>query len=280
MPELPEVETVVRQLRRTLIGKTLRRFFIYDPRLESPGTRRTLGITSVERLGKYIVLGTKTGSRCLIHLRMTGGLFFHKTARAREGRKRHPHLRARFLFSDGSDLRFVDARRFGTIQWFGQDNRWEPALGADPLSSTFNAAYLRTLGSGRSRAIKSLLLDQRCIAGIGNIYADEGLWLAGIHPQRPSNALNDTEWQNLAVALPGILQKGIRQGGFTLRDWRAPDGQRGRYQLARNVYGRADQPCRRCKTPIRKIRVASRGTHYCPRCQALKPKPASAPAEH
>ncbi|MDO8536659.1 MAG: bifunctional DNA-formamidopyrimidine glycosylase/DNA-(apurinic or apyrimidinic site) lyase [bacterium] len=273
MPELPEVETIVRGLSRRITGKKLSRFLVYDKkRLVSPRLSLPKKIVAVRRHGKYIVCDMTSGLRCLVHLRMTGELLLGEisdsSSRARdEGKqKASKHERARFNFSDGSFLRFIDVRRFGTIEWL-KDGRSLPSLGPDPLSRGFNTKILFAATQKSLRAIKSLLLDQKIIAGIGNIYTDESLWMAKIHPRRESKSLKLAEISRLVKEIKQILREGIKKGGFTLRDYRRIDGSSGYYQHSRKAYDREDLPCLRCRAKIKRIKVGGRSSYFCARCQ-------------
>jgi formamidopyrimidine-DNA glycosylase len=266
MPELPEVEIITRELSRKIVGKKLSKFSVFDakkilrPRLGLPQT-----ILAVRRRGKYIVCETGGGLRCLIHLRMTGKLLFHALCsmlRAPESR----HERARFYFGDGSILSFVDIRRFGTIDWIKNEDDL-PRLGLEPLSAAFSARTLGDIIKKSSRAIKSVLLDQRFVAGIGNIYADEALWLARINPKRKSNSLTPKETARLALSIKSVLREAIKKGGFTLRDYRRMDGSPGHYQNFRKVYNREGLLCFNCRRKIKKGKLSGRSTYFCERCQ-------------
>ncbi len=269
MPELPEVETITRELSHILVGKKLIKFAVFDvkkigkPRLPAgrQGFVLPLEIVSVRRRGKFIILSFENGLRCIIHLRMTGQM--------RLGPERMPHERARFYFSDGSVLRFVDARRFGTIEW-QTDAQSLPQPGVEPLSKDFNAKKLGELLYGRKKLIKSALLDQRLVAGLGNIYADESLWTAKIHPMRRSGALKSREIVRLVRSIKEILREAIKKGGFTLRDYRRTDGSSGYYQDSRKVYDREGEKCFRCCAKIKKIKIGGRSSYFCPKCQKEK----------
>ncbi len=265
MPELPEVETITRELSRAIVGKKLNKFSVFDtekilrPRLALPRK-----IVSVRRRGKYIVCEMDGGSRCLIHLRMTGELLLGRQIARRK------HERARFYFHDGSTLHFVDVRRFGTIGW-RDGSQSLPRLGMEPLSKSFSAKKLGELLRGRKKAIKSALLDQQLIAGIGNIYADESLWTAKIHPLRKGSTLSGAEVVRLTASIKKILRRAIKKGGSTLRDYRRTDGRLGNYQNSRKAYAREGQLCFRCRAKIRRIKIGGRSSYFCPACQRLKP---------
>ncbi len=265
MPELPEVETIVREMRKALVGKRLKRVFIFDRKLSGPGVDLPLQVESVERLGKYIVCNMTNGVRCLMHLRMTGELLFEKL-RFTDVPLERKHQRAVFSFADGSLLRFIDVRRFGTIDW-PKAKEPLPSLGSDPLSRKFTTQNFSIVLKKSSRAIKSLLLDQRKVSGIGNIYADESLWRAKINPRRESRSLGPKEVRLLILAIKNVLKEAIRKGGSTMRDYRRLDGGSGHYQKSRKVYDREGEPCLRCKAKIRRIKTGGRSSYFCPKCQ-------------
>ncbi len=273
MPELPEVETIRLRLEPKLVGRRLEHVRIDDPRLVRPyepvqvaaeleGER----VSALDRRGKYLIVRFESGRGLLIHLRMTGSLR-HAPAGTLED---DPHRRAVVRLDDGSDVAYRDLRRFGT--WLVvEPEELEPyldaRLGAEPLADGFTAATLRKRLAGRRAPIKAALLDQRTLAGMGNIYVDEALWRARIHPLRPAGELSATEVRRLRPAIRAALEAGIARQGSTLRDYRLPDGGAGAMQHEFKVYGRDDEPCDRCGTAIEKIRAAGRGTWYCPRCQ-------------
>lgn len=274
MPELPEVETVRRQLAPVLEGRRLERVEIRDGRLTRPldplevateleGER----VARVERRGKYLIVRFETGRALLIHLRMTGSL-----RHLREVEADDPYTRAVVRLDDGSDVAYRDVRRFGT--WLlVEPGQLEPylaaRLGEEPFADTFTPAALARRLERRRAPLKAALLDQRTVAGVGNIYADEALWRARLHPLRPACEVGRDELRRLRDAVRCALEAGIERQGATLRDYRQPNGAAGSMQHEFRVYGRAGEPCDRCGTPIDKIRVAGRGTWYCPGCQRL-----------
>src|SRR5437588_5684739 len=276
MPELPEVETVRAQLAPAVIGRRLERVEIRDSRLTRPEDPVVVAaelvgerVAALERRGKYLVFWFESGRGLLVHLRMTGGF----RLAGGNGLPDDPYVRAVVTLDDGSDVAYRDVRRFGTWQLLEPDEV-EPFLGArlgeEPLGRRFTARALGERLARRRAPIKAALLDQRTIAGMGNIYVDEALWRARIHPLRPAGDLTADEVAELTRAVKASLRAGIARQGATLRDYATPNGRRGRMQTAFNVYGRGGEPCERCGTPIDKIRVAGRGTWYCPRCQRLK----------
>jgi len=265
MPELPEVETIVSELRRAVVGKSIRRLFLFDKKLKKPHLELPSRILGVRRRGKYIVLELAGGGKLVFHLRMTGELFLGCGSTTADGQK-HKHERATLCLSEGLCVRFFDIRRFGTLD-FHKDEKTLPQLGLEPFSKTFNAKTLVKLFQDSARPIKSFLLDQKKIAGIGNIYADEVLWLARIHPARKSNRLKDKEIGLLAASIPKILREAIKEGGFTLRDYRRLDGSSGYYQHSRKVYDREGLLCLRCRAKIKRIKLGGRSSYFCPVCQ-------------
>jgi formamidopyrimidine-DNA glycosylase len=273
MPELPEVETVRARLAPVLTGRRFVRVEIADGRLTRPFEPRAVAaqleeerVAAVERRGKYLVVRFESGRALLIHLRMTGSLLHARPGTLADD----PYRRAVVRLDDGSDVAYRDVRRFGT--WLVLEREeLEPylarRLGGEPLERRFTAARLAERLAGRRAPIKVALLDQRTLAGMGNIYADEALWRARVHPLRPAGALTGDEVADLTKGVKEALRTGIARQGATLRDYSTPDGRRGRMQHEFKVYGRQGEPCDRCGTPIEKTRVAGRGTWYCPHCQ-------------
>jgi formamidopyrimidine-DNA glycosylase len=277
MPELPEVETVVTELRPHLVGRRiLAADVLWQRTLAAPDLPTFTGrlmdrqITGLGRRGKYLLFELDSGDTLIVHLRMTGRLeIVPDDSPARAG----PHARAWFDLSGGECLLFTDARKFGRI-WLAQDpTEVVGVLGPEPLDWDFDSDRLAGRLRRRRVAVKTLLLDQAVVAGIGNIYADEALFLAGIHPLRPGMSLSDDEIERLHAAIRQVLQEAISQQGTTLRDYRPPYGLEGAYQHQLRVYQQTDQPCPRCGTPIERIRVTQRSTHFCPRCQPHSDNP-------
>jgi formamidopyrimidine-DNA glycosylase len=268
VPELPEVETIRAALAPRLEGRTLERVEILDPRLTRPHDLFEVAeelegdrVLAVERRGKYLLLRLESGLRLLVHLRMTGGFHWQPTT----------HERAVVELDDGTRLAYRDVRRFGT--WLVlEDVELEPYLatknGPEPLGPRFTARWLGPQLARRRAPLKAVLLDQRVVAGLGNIYADEALWRARLNPLRPANTLEPDEVRRLVRAIRTALSAGIERQGSTLSDYRTPDGGSGSMQDEFRVYGREGLPCPRCRTPIAKTRAGGRGTWYCPTCQA------------
>ncbi|TMK80509.1 MAG: bifunctional DNA-formamidopyrimidine glycosylase/DNA-(apurinic or apyrimidinic site) lyase [Actinobacteria bacterium] len=277
MPELPEVETIRTGLEPVLVGRTFERVEIADPRLTRPHEPREVAaelegetVEALERRGKYLVVRFETGRVLLIHLRMTGSLQHHRNGNSAED----PYRRAVVRLDNGSDIAYRDVRRFGTwllLEPGELEHYLASRIGAEPLGRSLNARSLADRLAGRRAPLKALLLDQRLFAGVGNIYADEALWWARLHPLRAGQALGAGELSALVRGIRRALRLGIARQGATLRDYRGADGVEGGMQHEFRVYGRADEPCLRCGTPIEKTRVAGRGTWYCPNCQPLRP---------
>jgi formamidopyrimidine-DNA glycosylase len=272
VPELPEVETVRAGIEPVLVGARIVAARIYDPRLVRPAEPELVAaelagerVAAVERRGKYLIVRFASGRVLLVHLRMTGSLLHAPAGTLTED----PHRRAVLQLDNGSDLAYRDVRRFGTWELL-EPEELEPylakRLGPEPLGRLLGAR-LTTRLKGRRAPLKAALLDQRTIAGLGNIYVDEALWYARLNPLRPAGSLTDEERRRLGRGIRRALRLGIERQGATLRDYRGPNGDEGAMQDAFRVYGRDGEPCPRCRTPIAKTRVAGRGTHFCPRCQ-------------
>jgi formamidopyrimidine-DNA glycosylase len=274
MPELPEVETIRRQLAPALEGRALQRLEVVDQRWCDPAPAEELAaatagrtVEAVTRRGKYLTLELSDEVHVVMHLRMTGNLLLVGTGEDELGR---PHLRVRFDFGD-ERLLFVDVRRFGTgVVLLGdaaRDQYFASRLGVEPLSTDFTADALRLLAKGRRAPVKAFLLTQERIAGVGNIYADEALYRARIHPLRPVGTLRRPQIADLRDAVVASLKAGIDARGATIDDFRHSDGAQGSFQDRFMVHLREGEPCERCGTTIVKLRAAGRGTYVCPRCQ-------------
>jgi formamidopyrimidine-DNA glycosylase len=280
VPELPEVETVRRRLEPELVGKRFARVEIRDPRLVRPLEPAEVAaeldgerVAALDRRGKYLIVRFESGRSLLIHLRMTGSLRHGRNGLPADD----PHARAVVTLEDGSDVVYRDVRRFGTwlvLEPPELDPYLAERLGAEPLARDFTPKRLAAALAGRRAPLKAALLDQRTLAGMGNIYVDEALWRARLNPLvQAGEVVAETELRILTRAIKDALRAGIARQGATLRDYAQPDGSRGRMQHEFKVYGRDGEPCERCGTPIEKIRVAGRGTWFCPVCQ---PRPAVA----
>jgi formamidopyrimidine-DNA glycosylase len=277
MPELPEVESVRRQLEPALVGRRLERVSIDDPRLVRPYEPAEVAaelegerVAAVERRGKYLVVRFESGRALLIHLRMTGSLLSAPSGSLPDD----PHRRAVVSLDDGSDVAYRDVRRFGT--WLllepGEAEPYIAArVGDEPLDALFTAARLGERLANRRTSLKAALLDQRTLAGMGNIYVDEALWRARLNPLRPAAGLDRNELRRLHRGIRAALEHGLARQGSTLRDYRLPDGSGGSMQDEFHVYGRRDEPCDRCGTLIARTQVAGRTTWFCPTCQPAEP---------
>jgi formamidopyrimidine-DNA glycosylase len=270
MPELPEVETVRRSIAPLLEGRTLDSVEISDARLTRPldpieVARELEGerVRIVDRRGKYLIVRFDSGRALLIHLRMTGSVLQGE-------HDADAHRRAVVRLDDGSHVSYRDVRRFGTWLLLEPDEveaYVDARVGREPLETAYRSKHLAEKLAGRKAPVKAAILDQRTVAGVGNIYADEALWRARLHPLRPAEELAPDEVSALYKGIRAALNAGIARQGSTLRDYRLPDGGSGSAQHEFKVYGRDGEPCDRCGTPIDKIRVAGRGTWFCPNCQ-------------
>ncbi|HEU4977080.1 MAG TPA: bifunctional DNA-formamidopyrimidine glycosylase/DNA-(apurinic or apyrimidinic site) lyase [Baekduia sp.] len=271
MPELPEVETIRRQLAPHVEGRVIARLEIRDPRWCAPLAPEEVvdavqgrEVERLSRRGKYLIFELADDVFLLAHLRMTGTMLLDPP----EGT---PYERVRFTFDDGRQLRFCDPRRFGTgelaIGTDALDAFLDARLGLEPLGPELTGPRLRALAQGRRAPIKAFLLDQRRIAGVGNIYADEALFRARIHPLRPAGTLTPAQYAALAQAVQDALSAGIDAGGATIDDFRHADGVRGSFQDEFLVHRRRGEPCPACGTPVVKMVAAGRGTYVCERCQ-------------
>jgi formamidopyrimidine-DNA glycosylase len=282
MPELPEVETVCRQLDPELGGRRIERLEVLDARwcrpeapaeLETAVSGRT--IEGLGRRGKYLLLGLDGEQTLVMHLRMTGNLVIPN------GSVEERHLRARFLLDDGRELWFTDPRRFGEaflIDDADLDARFA-RLGIEPLSPEFTAEALGEIAAGRTAPLKSFLLDQSGVAGVGNIYADEALFRARLHPLSPAGSMKPEHLTALRDAIVAALGAGIDGGGASIDDYRDGRGEKGTMQDEFLVHTREGEPCPACGGPIARIVVTGRSTYYCPSCQVrLRRRPRRRPA--
>jgi len=273
MPELPEVETIRRHLAPHVEGRTLTALTILDPRWTLPLAPRAVAeplegrrVQRLGRRGKYLMWELEDEAYLLVHLRMTGTLLLTD--------ERPAHTRVVFELDGGAArLAFVDPRRFGTGELALGDAALraflDARLGVEPFDPAFTAQHLRALARGCRAPVKAFLLDQKRIAGVGNIYADEALHRAGIHPRRPAGKLKPTQLAALRDAVVAALQAGIEAKGASIDDFRHPDGVQGSFQDEFLVHLRAGEPCPRCGTLVRKLVVAGRGTYACERCQPV-----------
>jgi len=270
VPELPEVETTRRGILPYVEGQRITSVAVRQPRLRYPVPRALAAelpgqdIRSVARRGKYLLFECTHGS-LIIHLGMSGSL---RIVSAGTAPASHDHID--LCLASGTCLRLRDPRRFGLVLWTRRDparHRLLRDLGPEPLSADFSADYLYRYSRGRRQAVKTLIMDSRCVVGVGNIYASEALYQAGIHPARPAGRISRQRYQILVEAIQRVLEQAIDQGGTTLRDFYYGDEQPGYFAQSLQVYGRDGQPCGRCASPIRMIRLGQRASYYCPRCQ-------------
>jgi formamidopyrimidine-DNA glycosylase len=269
MPELPEVETTRRGLVPRVVGHTIRDVVIRDRRLRWPVPRdlearlRGCRIAAIRRRGKYLLFDC--GGGCLLaHLGMSGSLTVVPA-----GDAPRPHDHADIVLDSGEAVRFNDPRRFGALLWTPapESHPLLAGLGIEPFDASFGGEALHRLAQGRRVPVKQFLMDARVVAGIGNIYANEALFAARIHPERAAGRISPARLERLAREIRVTLQRALAAGGSTLRDFVGSDGNPGHFQLQYAVYGREGLPCPACGHPVRAARHAGRATYYCPRCQ-------------
>ncbi len=271
MPELPEVETIRRDLTPRIAGRTVVEAWVSPdaPKLvqgepAEAFCRRLAGrrIEELDRRGKYLLIRLDGGGTWIVHLRMTGGLI-HTRGDGAEDR----FQRARFRLDDGSHLCYVDLRKLGTMWLVDDEAAVVGKLGPEPLGEGFGPQELHRLLAKRSAPVKAVLLDQGAIAGIGNIYADEALFEAGIRPAKPAKALSRRAAERLHRAVRKVLVEALEDRGSSFRDYVDAEGEQGMHQLRVKVFRRTGEPCDVCGTAIKRIRVGGRSSHYCPKCQ-------------
>ena len=278
MPEMPEVESIVSGVKDKIVGKTITTVETMSGRDDvikhpSPAEYAALlsGRTIVQlyRRGKYILMEVSGGLTAVFHLRMTGRFMFRP-----DGIVDDKYACAVYHFDDGSCLVYADVRRLGTLNLLNEDELAEfkglCILGLEPLSKEFTVAYLRRIMQGSRTPVKTFLLNQKHIAGLGNIYVDESLGISHIHPLRRAGSLSEQEIRTLHKTINKVILSAIKDGGTTFRDYRNGMGGKGSHQQHLYIYGRKGKPCRFCGTPIEKMKISSRGTYYCPVCQKLK----------
>ena len=269
MPELPEVETTLRGISTHVEGKRIKAIVVRQPRLRWPvpkSVEQAIGhrVNGIRRRAKYLLLDTDVGS-IVLHLGMSGSLTiqpFGKTV------QKHDHLD--IVFEDGNCLRLNDPRRFGACLW--QDVSRPQLellqnLGPEPLSDAFEGDHLYQLSRRRSLAVKNFIMTNAVVVGVGNIYANEALFRSGIDPRRAAGKIGRGRYHLLGDQIKDVLAEAIEQGGTTLRDFFGADGKPGYFRIRLKIYGRADEPCQKCNTTIRSVRIGQRNTFYCPRCQ-------------
>lgn len=274
MPELPEVETYVRDLTPLLREQTITGVTVLWPRIIAAPTvaqfmEGVLGqrFTSFSRRGKYMLLGLNSGNTLLVHLRMTGRVIVYAQPMMPD---KHTHVV--FDLADGGQIHYQDSRKFGRLWLVTEPGVLLAKLGVEPFAPTFEVNYLAAKLSSRTATIKALLLDQSIVAGVGNIYADESLFLAGIHPARPGNSLTNVEIKKLHSAVQQVLARAIAQHGSSLgrssvQNYARPGGEFGEFQEEHKVFQRTGEPCLACSQPIQRIVLGQRSTHFCPICQ-------------
>ena len=270
MPELPEVQTVVNNLSESLIGKSIlsvkspnkyKRVFHQIRVTDCNQLLLNNRIEKITRRGKYIVFILERGFFC-VHLRMTGKLLINL-----ENKEHIKYVSAQFNFTDGSQLFFKDVRKFGRI-YFSNNLDWlELKLGIEPLTEEFNSNYLYNHLQKKNRMMKPLLMDQTFIAGLGNIYVDEVLWSAGIHPSSISSYICKQKAEILCFAIKDILTNAIKKKGTTFQNFSFGENEIGEFKHELKIFGRTNKPCLNCGNPITKIKIAQRGTHFCKKCQ-------------
>jgi formamidopyrimidine-DNA glycosylase len=273
MPELPEVETIVRGLRGYVVGRTIVAVDITLARIAEPSAdivRSALPgrkIVDCMRRAKYIVFKLDTGELIRVHLRMTGRLVYSPPSKPKcdEAPPKYTHLT--LSLDNNSRLYFADARTFGRVSLVPKGEVWDSALGIEPLDDVFTPLALSTLLAKKRGAIKSVLLDQRFIAGIGNIYACEALWQSRIDPHTPSGDLSKKQITALHEAIVDVLSRSVEMRGTSARDYVDAEGLKGGFQNVLTVYGRHGEPCQRCSGEIERVVLGQRGTWWCPRCQ-------------
>ncbi|WP_455209321.1 bifunctional DNA-formamidopyrimidine glycosylase/DNA-(apurinic or apyrimidinic site) lyase [Kaarinaea lacus] len=270
MPELPEVETTRRGIASHITRHRITDVIVRQRQLRWPipaNLRKTLTgqtISSVERRGKYLLLRMQAGT-LLIHLGMSGSLRILPATVAAE---KHDHVD--IVFDNHNVLRLRDPRRFGAMLWTGRDplqHKLLKDLGVEPLSEEFTAELLFRVSRNRKLAIKQFIMDSHIVVGVGNIYANEALYLAGIRPTVAAKRISLQRMQKLITAIKQVLKNAINSGGTTLRDFTSGDGRPGYFRQQLNVYGRAGQPCKQCASPIKLIRQGQRASYYCSHCQ-------------
>lgn len=269
MPELPEVETTRTGISPHIQGKRFKSLIVRQARLRWPvpdslaSTLPGLTLHQVDRRGKYLLLITDAGT-LLLHLGMSGNL---RITQANQDIRKHDHID--FIFDDDTVLRFNDQRRFGAVLWTTTPDQHPllADLGPEPLSTAFDADYLFKHSRNRSTPIKNMIMDSHVVVGVGNIYANESLFLAGLRPDRAAGDIDLSDYQRLVDAIKTVLQTAIEQGGTTLRDFLNAQGRPGYFQQSLSVYGRGGQACLRCAEPIQQSKIGQRSSFYCSNCQ-------------
>lgn len=270
MPELPEVETTRRGIKPYIEGQVIHKVVVRDKRLRwpvpdnLPGLIEGKTIRTIDRRAKYLLLNTDSGF-LIIHLGMSGNL---RILQQPESPQKHDHVD--IVLKNGHCLRYHDPRRFGAVLWSelpANEHKLLKALGPEPLETEFTAKRLYQLSRGRTQAIKTFIMDNHVVVGVGNIYANEALFKAGIRPDRPCGKVSLERYERLVSSIRETLAKAIEQGGTTLRDFVGADGKPGYFKQELLVYGKAGQPCTHCSSLIKEIRLGNRSTCFCSKCQ-------------
>lgn len=269
MPELPEVETTCRGIAPHTEGRTVSKVVVRQPKLRWPvpeSLQDLVGQTvkQVSRRAKYVLLEAETGT-VMLHLGMSGSL---RIVDAEQAPDKHDHVD--LVLDSGKAIRLHDPRRFGAVLWTQEDieqHKLIQHLGPEPLTDAFDADYLYACAQKRSVSVKQFIMDAQVVVGVGNIYASESLYMAGISPKRAANKVSKSRYVLLTQCIKQVLARAIEQGGTTLRDFVQAEGKPGYFQQQLNVYGRTSEPCRQCKAPIKQIKQGQRSTFYCSNCQ-------------
>lgn len=269
MPELPEVETTRRGVIPHVVGKTISAVLIHEPRLRWPVSPELAQVvtgqsfTEVTRRGKYLLFGTGTG-RVMIHLGMSGSL---RIVPSQSNLLKHDHVE--FIIDNDIALRFHDPRRFGSVFWLQGKASHDliDTLGPEPLTTEFSGNYLFNLSRGRRTAIKNFIMNSKVVVGVGNIYANEALFMSGINPSRLASNISKIRLSRLVDSIKDVLDKALEAGGTTLRDFVREDGSPGYFKLELKVYGRAGKPCFGCGNILKQFRLGNRSTFFCSHCQ-------------
>jgi formamidopyrimidine-DNA glycosylase len=275
MPELPEVEVICRGIRPLLVGRIVTAIAYSGKMLRHPVPlaamqQEMIGrtIVSVARRAKFLQIGLDSGAMLIIHLGMTGNLGIYARTAARA---KHDHVL--WSLDTGTELRYRDSRRFGSIRFLyrhevaGREETFFGTTGPEPFGDDFSAGYLHQLAKDKSLAVKLFIMTNQVVAGVGNIYANESLFAAGIRPARQARTLGNKEWARLVCEIRAVLNHAIECGGSTIIDFVNAGQERGYFQVNFKVYGREGQPCPHCSTPIKKIKLGGRASYFCPTCQ-------------
>ncbi len=270
MPELPEVETTKRGISPHVLGKKITKVIVRESRFRWPISPELQAqvegytVRTIERRAKYLLFGLDHGY-FMLHLGMSGSLFITKQSNPVQ---KHDHVE--FYLPNKLSLRFNDPRRFGSLLWVGSsphEHELLLRLGPEPFANEFNGDWLFKKSRGKKCAVKNYIMDNHTVVGVGNIYANEALFLSGIRPGKAARRISRAQYNSLATIIVDVLNASIDMGGTTLKDFVGGDGKPGYFQQTLQVYGRANKPCRTCQSPIKLIRLGQRSTYYCPQCQ-------------